>query len=130
MARRPSGHPTELELEILKILWKTGQATVGQVRDALTAFRELAYTSVMTIMTIMTRKGYLTRRREGGSYIYQARIAEKSITQNMLKDIVDRVFKGSTAAVMANLLETKDLNPDELNQLRTLINQKIEREQK
>jgi BlaI family penicillinase repressor len=130
MARRPSGHPTELELEILKILWKTGQATVGQVREALTAFRELAYTSVMTIMTIMTRKGYLTRRREGRSFIYQAKITEKSITQNMLKDIVDRVFKGSTAAVMANLLETKDLDPDELKQLRTLINQKIEEEQK
>ncbi len=130
MARRPSGHPTELELEILKILWKTGRATVGQVRDALTAFRELAYTSVMTIMTIMTRKGYLTRRREGGSFVYQARIAEKSITQNMLRDIVDRVFEGSTAAVMANLLETKDLNPDELKQLRQLITQKIEEDQK
>jgi BlaI family transcriptional regulator, penicillinase repressor len=130
MARRPSGHPTELELEILKIFWRTGQATVGQVRDALVGFRELAYTSVMTIMTIMTRKGYLARQREGGSYVYEARITEKSITQTMLKDIVDRVFEGSTAAVMVNLLETKDLDPDELKQLRNLINQKIKGEQK
>ena len=53
MARSPSQHPTELELEILKVLWRIGPATVRTVREELAAVRELAYTSVMTMMTIM-----------------------------------------------------------------------------
>jgi len=124
MARPPSRHPTELELEILKILWRDEPAPVRHVRNALAGFRDLAYTSVMTIMTIMTRKGYLKRTKQGGRYVYRTRITERSISRRMLSDLVDRVFDGSAVAVMLNLLDTADVDEAELRQLREIINHK------
>ena len=124
MARSASRHPTELELEILKILWRDGPSNVRRVRDALVDFRDLAYTSVMTMMTIMAKKGYLKRRKGEGGYVYRAAISAESTTRGMLRDLVDRAFDGSAAALMVNLLETRDIDADELRQLRELINRK------
>jgi len=126
MPRPSSRHPTELELEILKVLWRDGPAPVRHVRDALSAFRDLAYTSVTTIMNIMVRKGYLRRTKEGGRYVYSARVTERSTSRKMLSDLVDRVFDGSAVAVMLNLLETADVDEAELKQLREIIKRKTE----
>jgi len=128
MARSPSRHPTELELEILKILWRLGSATVGQVRDALAGYRDLAYTSVMTTMSTMHDKGYLARAKEGMGYVYQAAVSEKDTAQGMLKDLLNRVFERSPEAVLTNLLETSDLDAEELKRLRKLINHKLREE--
>ena len=124
MARAAAKLPTELELEILKVLWQLGSASVRQVRDALVPFRELAYTSVMTMLTIMARKGYVKRKKEGRSYVYQAKYHEHKASSNMLRDVIDRLFGGSPAAVMQHLIETSDLDDAELKQIRQLINRK------
>jgi predicted transcriptional regulator len=124
MARPATRHPTELELEILKVLWRTGPANVRQVCDALAPARELAYTSVMTMLGIMARKGYVSRKKVGAGYVYNARCSEKSTTQSMLWDLVHRVFSGSAATVMQRLLETTDLDAQELKQIRQLIHRK------
>lgn len=122
MARPASKHPTELELEILKVLWRSGPLTVRQVRDALA--RDLAYTSVMTVMTIMLDKGYLIRRKGGASYVYRPLVTEQATRGQMLKDLVRRAFDGSAAAVMVNLLESADLDEAELSELRALLKRK------
>ena len=124
MARSASKYPTELELEILKVMWRIGPATVRQVRDELAAVRDLAYTSVMTMMTIMAGKGYVQRSKSGRSYVYQASFQKQRTSLSMLQDIVDRVFGGSTTAVMQHLLETSDIDDEELKQIRSLINRK------
>ena len=124
MARTASKHPTELELLILKVLWQLGAASVREVRDALAPVRDLAYTSVMTMLAIMTKKGYVKRKKEGRSYVYQATYHEHKASSNMLRDVIDRLFGGSTAAVMQHLLETDDLDEVELKQIRQLINRK------
>ena len=124
MARPASKHPTELELAILKLLWRDGPSSVRHVRDALVAFRDLAYTSVMTIMNIMARKKYVRRTKSGGSFVYRAVLTEESAGGNMLDDIVNRVFDGSAVAVMQRLLETTDLDASELAQIRQLIQRK------
>lgn len=124
MPRSMSKHPTELELEILKVLWRLGPSTVRQVRDELAAVRDLAYTTVMTMMTIMSGKGYVKRNKDGRSYVYQATYQEQKASKNMLQDVVDRLFGGSTRAVMQHLLETSELDEAELKQIRQLINRK------
>jgi predicted transcriptional regulator len=126
MARPASKYPTELELEILKIIWRTGPATAPQVREALVSFRELTRTSVITILNIMAQKGYLKRSQTDGGYVYKARVSEHSTSRRMLRDMVDRVFNGSASALMLNLLETADIDADELKRLRELINDKTE----
>jgi len=124
MARPSSPHPTELELEILKILWRDGPATVHHVREALAPSRKLAYTSVITIMNIMTDKGYLSRTKEGKGYRYKAWITAKATKRRMLADLVHRAFDGSAAALMLNLIETGRLDGEELANLRAMIDQK------
>lgn len=126
MARPTSKHPTELELEILKILWRDGPLSVRQVRDALACSRDLAYTSVMTIMNIMARKGYVSRKKSDGGYIYKSRVTQESTSKRMVRDLVERVFDGSAGALVLNLLKTTDLDDAELKALRELINRKAE----
>ena len=124
MARPASRHPTELELEILKVLWREGSLTVRQVRDALAPSRDLAHTSVLTMLSIMVNKGYLARAKRGGRHVYRPRIAEKSVGRRMLGDLVDRVFDGSAAAAMVNLLEAGDLDRDEIRRIREVIDRR------
>ncbi len=125
MSRPPSKHPTELELEILKVLWRDGPRSGRAVRDALAVgFRDLAYTSVMTILGIMEEKEYVRRKKQDGGFIYSPRVREMPTKQKMLRDVVDRVYEGSTMTAMLNLLETTDVGADELKQLRELIRKK------
>lgn len=124
MSRPPSRHPTELELEILKILWQHEPATVRQVRDALAPERDLAYTTVMTMMSIMHDKGYVTRTKDGRSFVYRSAYREDKTSRSMLQDVVDRLFGGSATAVVQQLLESSELDDDELRQIRALINRK------
>ena len=124
MARPASPHPTELELEILKALWRLGPSTVRQVREALAPVRPLAHTSVITIMNIMTEKGYLARDADSHAHVYRARVAEKSVRKRMLGDLVRRAFDGSAVAVVLNLLETSDLKDEDLAELRRRLEQK------
>ena len=121
MARPSSKHPTELELEILKTLWGEGPLRVQQVRDALVGFRDLAYSSVTTIMNIMVDKKYLSRRKDGPSFVYKPRVSRTVTTERMLKDVVDRAFDGSAAAVMLRLLETSELGRADTKKIRSFL---------
>ena len=121
MARPSSKHPTELELEILKTLWGEGPLRVQQVRDALVGFRDLAYSSVTTIMNIMVDKKYLSRRKDGPSFVYKPRVSRTVTTERMLKDVVDRAFDGSAAAVMLRLLETSELGKADTKKIRSFL---------
>lgn len=141
MARPASRYPTELELQILKILWRDGPMLVRDVRKALAdgpvddqlrdddqprpaaqaRGRKLAHTTVITILNTMVEKKYLRRTRDANAYVYHPRIAARDTTQRMLADLVERVFDGSAGAVMLSLLETTDIDDDELNQVRQLI---------
>jgi predicted transcriptional regulator len=121
MPRPASRYPTDLELEILKVLWQQGPSTVRQVRDILAKDRDLAYTSVMTIMSIMTDKGYVRRRKAKGSYVYRPVLEQHSAARAMLSDVVNRVFDGSAAAAAVHLLESADIDREELHELQRLL---------
>lgn len=132
MAKSPSKYPTELELMILKILWDKGPSTIRIVRDALAEKRDLAFTSVMTVMNLMQSKGYLERTKQDGTYIYRPRIREMATTRRMLNDFVDRVFDGSTTTAMLHLMQTANLaeidNIDaEIKELRKRIKRKAKK---
>jgi BlaI family penicillinase repressor len=125
VSRLPAKHPTELELEILKVLWQIEPATVRQVRDALAEFRDLAYTTVMTMLVIMNNKGYVERSKLGRSYVYRSTYREEKASKNILQDVVARLFEGSTIALLEYLLETSDFDDEELKKIRALVNRKV-----
>jgi BlaI family penicillinase repressor len=131
MARPESEHPTELELEILKVLWNESPLPVREVRARLEeAGRTLAHSSVITMLNIMHRKGYLKRRKEGNAFVFAPKVAKERVTGGMIRDLLARVFEGSTSAMVLNLIETADLDAEELAELRTLISRKAREQQK
>jgi predicted transcriptional regulator len=125
MARPASEYPTELELEILKVLWQAAPRSVEAVREALgAAGRELTHSSVITVMNIMVRKQYLKRTKRGRAFEYEPIIAEQHVNRGLLNDLVNRVFDGSAKSLVLELLETSDVAADELAELRRLITRK------
>jgi predicted transcriptional regulator len=127
MARSGSEHPTELELEILKVLWSAdGPLPVREVRARLAAQagRDLSHSSVITMLNIMHAKGYVRRQKEGKAFLFAAKVKRKSVTGGMIGDLLARVFDGSPAAMVLNLIETADLDAEELGELRRLIGRK------
>ncbi len=131
MARQKSPYPTELELEILKVLWDESPLPVREVRSRLEAGadRPLAHSSVITMLNIMHRKGFLSRRKSGKAFFFSPKVKKENVTAKMMGDLLSRVFEGSPAAMVLNLLETNDLDADELGELRQLIGRKA-KEQK
>jgi predicted transcriptional regulator len=126
MARSKAEKPTELELEILKVLWDESPLPVREVRSRLDAKanRPLAHSSVITMLNIMHRKGLLVRRRQGNSFWFAPKVNKESVSRRMMGDLLTRLFDGSPAAMFLNLLETADVDADELAELRKLIARK------
>lgn len=132
MARRGSEHPTELELEILKVLWDDSPLPVREVRARLEAEadRPLAHSSVITMLNIMHRKGFLRRRKEGKSFLFSPKVKKENVAGGIMGDLLSRVFNDSPSALVLNLLETADLDSNELAELQKLITRKAKEQQK
>jgi BlaI family transcriptional regulator, penicillinase repressor len=131
MPRSESEHPTELELEILKVLWEESPLPVREVRARLQkqAHRPLAHSSVITMLNIMHRKGFLRRRKEGKSFWFWPTVPKEKVTGRIMGDMLSRVFNGSPSAMVLNLLQTADVNTEELAEIRKLIARKTKEAQ-
>ena len=123
MARPRQIHPTPNELEILQILWNYGPCTVRETMAHLDPQRTRAYTSVMSLMSVMTEKGLLTQKPKGRAFIYTAKITEEKTQGHILKDILSRVFQGSATSLVTQLFEQKQLTEEELNKIQAIIEQ-------
>ncbi|TWT85469.1 Penicillinase repressor [Posidoniimonas polymericola] len=132
MARPESEFPTDLELEILKVLWAESPLPVREVRARLEADanRPLTHSSVITVLNIMHRKGYLERTKEGKSFLFAPRVDKQQVSQGFVGDLLTRLFDGSPSAMVLNLLEGSDVDADELAELRKLIARKAARNAK
>ncbi len=120
MARRKSPTLTEVELELMEVLWEKGRATVSDIVGALPDER-LAYSSVLTMMRILEQKGYVEHDKEGRAYIYRPLVDRRQAVQNVISYLLKRFFKGSPELLVVNLLEHEDVGRAEINRLRKLI---------
>jgi BlaI family penicillinase repressor len=128
MPPKPSPVPTEAELELLRIVWELGEATVHEVRGALPPERDPAYTTVMTTMVTLARKGYLTRIKRGASYVYRPRVDEEEVTRGMIRQLLGRMFDGSAERLLVKLIRTGGLSKKQLARLRREIDEANRRE--
>jgi BlaI family transcriptional regulator, penicillinase repressor len=119
LARRKAEHLTPLELEIMHVLWEHGAANVQTVQRNLK--RELAYTTVQTVLNILHRKGKVQREMKDRAYFYQAVVSRSHVTGEHMSDILDRLFGGSAESLVMSLLETKHLTPKKLARLQKLL---------
>jgi BlaI family transcriptional regulator, penicillinase repressor len=126
MARPAAEQPTELELQILKILWEKSPQLVRDIRDELAKLgRDIAHTSVITTLNTMVKKRIVIRKREGNAFLFSPRITREQVSRSVLGDIVNRVFDGSAKAVLLGVFEQNDIDRGELKELRKLIDQRI-----
>lgn len=112
---------TETELELMGILWSLEEASVAQVINALPKERELAYTSVSTILRILEQKGVLKSRKEGRGHIYIPLLKKTDYEKRALKHVVDNVFEGTPVALVKRLLGSSTISSKELDDIKKLI---------
>ncbi|HEX8458622.1 MAG TPA: BlaI/MecI/CopY family transcriptional regulator [Pyrinomonadaceae bacterium] len=121
MPRQKTGQLTPLELEIMKVLWETGAANVQTVQGKLD--RELAYTTVQTMLNVLHRKGKVKRELKEKAYFYRPSVTKRQVLGQTLGDIVDRMFGGSAESLVMSLLETRRLTPETLSRLNALVDE-------
>jgi BlaI family penicillinase repressor len=124
MARPKTEQLTPLELEIMQVLWNTGAANVQTVQQALA--RELAYTTVQTMLNILHRKGKVKRTLKERAYFYKPAVSRTQVARQHLGDIVDRLFGGSAESLVMSLLESRHLTPEKLARLNRLVEESKE----
>jgi predicted transcriptional regulator len=118
MPRRKVEKPlTRLELQIMQALWQLKSATVLQVQEHLLPNTKFAYTTVQTMLTVLHRKGKVTRKLVGKAYEYAPSVSEQSATTMAIRDLVRRFFDGSTQDLVMALVKSKDLSPEKLAEL-------------
>ena len=110
---------TPLELEIMKVLWETGPANVQTVQQRLE--RELAYTTVQTMLNILHRKKKVKRSLKDRAYFYNAAVTRRQVARQTLSDVVERLFGGSASSLVMSLVETNHLTREELARLNQLV---------
>ena len=119
MTRRKIERLTPLELEIMEVLWETGAANVQTVQQRLR--RELAYTTVQTMLNILHRKGKVKRALKDRAYFYKPAVSRRQVVRQAVNDLVEHLFGGSVENLVMSLVETKHLTPEKLTRLNKLL---------
>jgi len=112
---------TGQELEIMKVIWPRGQATVREVYDELSAHRTIAYTSVQTMMNVLETKGHLKREPGEKANVYSPVRPQQAVVKSMVREFVNRVFDGSARPLLVHLLKEKGLTERERRELQKLL---------
>lgn len=105
----------------MEILWQKGPATVGDVVEALPKKMRLAYSTVLTTLRILERKGYVAHTKEGRAFVYEPLIDRNQACRSAVKHIVSRFFMGSPELLVLNILQNEDVDPKELKRLKKLV---------
>jgi BlaI family transcriptional regulator, penicillinase repressor len=119
MVQRKTERLTPLELEIMKVLWETGAANVQTVQQRLE--RELAYTTVQTMLNILHRKGKVKRTLKERAYFYKPAVSRSQVVKQAVNDLVEHLFGGSVENLVMSLVETKHLTAEKMARLNKLL---------
>lgn len=121
MARKTAEPLTPLELEIMKVLWETGPASVQTVQERLAPDRKLAYNTVQTMLNVLLRKGKVRRESQGRAFFYEPVVSRVQASRVAVSDLVRRMFDGSAESLVLSLVETRQLTPEKLAELSALL---------
>lgn len=125
MARPPAKELTQRELEVMHVFWAHGQSTVADVRDRLAAAgRELAYTTVATLVRILSEKGFLEQTNTERPFQFRPVRSFEEVSGSLLGDVVERVFRGSREQLLVRLLEDRKLTAKERAVLDAILREK------
>jgi BlaI family transcriptional regulator, penicillinase repressor len=121
MPRRPSPALTDGELRIMRVLWESTEATVGEVVDRLNSGNKPAYNTVLTMLKILERKGYVAHKKDGRAFRYAPVIGRSQAQQTAVSHLISRFFNGSSAALVLDLLGPDRVSDEERRLVRELL---------
>ena len=121
MARKKLSSLTDLEIDIMNIVWRLRRATVRQIVDSLRDQRPLAYTTVQTVLSILKQKGVVRYTREGRAFVYTAIVKPEGVRREVIQAVVDKLFAGSSQSLVLHLIESDALTAEEAESLRNLL---------
>jgi BlaI family penicillinase repressor len=108
---------TPQELEIMKVVWQKGEATVRDVYEDLLERRKIAYTTVMTMLNVLETKGHLRKRQDDRAFVYKPTKPEATVVRSMVREFVDRLFDGAAEPLVVHLLKDRHFTRKELEEL-------------
>jgi BlaI family transcriptional regulator, penicillinase repressor len=118
----PAPRPTDGELAILRVLWERGPSTVRQIHEVLVSReRPTAYTTALKLLQIMTEKGLVRRDETDRTHVYHPRLSEEQTQRQLVRDLLERAFGGSSSKLVMQALNAKRATPEELAEIRRLI---------
>ena len=128
MARPRSPHPTQRELQLLKLFWTHGPSSVREIHERFPVAPKPAYTSLQTNLQAMFEKELITRELEGRTHIYAAAVSRVEVEQGVVEDMVNRVFDGNAIRLITTALTSGSADPDEIERLQRLIEERSDDE--
>jgi BlaI family transcriptional regulator, penicillinase repressor len=127
MAKRPP--LAKSELEVARVVWRLGEATVRQVLEALPAGRELDFATVQTYLRRLQTKGYLKTHSRGRANVYSSRVEPERVLGEVVRDFVERLFDGQPLPLVEQLIQDRGLSDNEIDQLQRMLDELKERKQ-
>jgi len=121
MARSASTQPTEVELQILGILWERGPCTVRQVHEALAEIKETQYPTTVKMLLVMRDKGLVKRDERARPIVYRGAITREKAQKRMLGELLERVYEGSAKTLMMHAMTAKKATPEEIAEIRQFL---------
>lgn len=125
MPRKKLFSLTDLELDVMNIVWRLGHATVRQIVEGLREQRPLAYTTVQTVLTILTQKGFVEYTLQGRAYLYRAIIQPEGVRRETVSAVVDKLFAGSSRSLVLHLIASDKFTIEEAQNLKELLDQRL-----
>lgn len=123
MARSVSTQPTEVELQILRILWQSGGSTAREVHNELTDLKGTTYSTTVKMLSVMLEKGLVKRDESVSPQMYRAAVSQKVTQKKMLGDLIEKVYDGSALSLVLQALSTGKASPDELAEVRKMVDE-------
>jgi len=113
--------PSDLQLQVLSVLWRKGPATVRELLEAMPDGKKRAYTTLLSVLQVMEKKRLVTHVRRGQAHVYRAAVDREHVLRPMLRELTDNVFGGSPARALQFLLNDSDVDERELAEIRQLL---------
>ncbi len=123
MARRGSSQPTEVELQILRILWELGPSPVREIHNRLEAEKGTNYSTTVKMLAVMRQKKLVTRNEKAQPYVYRAAHSRAKTGKRMLGELVEKVYDGSSMSLVLQALSSSEPTKEELDEVRRLLDQ-------
>jgi predicted transcriptional regulator len=122
----PEGEVTlsDLQMDVMRVLWGRGEASVAEVGQGLEPARRLAHTTVSTLLTRLQKRGLVSSRREGRQLIYRAEVAEQQVRRSMVSGLLSSLFAGDAQALVAHLVREDAISAEDLGAIRKLLEKK------